>query len=163
MSTTEHARYRLVDEIISRSEAKNWDAAKQEWKLDSIYFADSATPGKCLCGHAPIIELCVIRNRKNGKVAVVGNVCVTRFIGLPAGPLFQDLQRIRRNSASALNTDTIRYARRQGWITEWEEKFSLDTCRWNRLTRRQRETRVKINEKILRWVVMSELPSPADS
>ena len=148
---------------VSRSEAKNWDAAKQEWELDSIYFADSATPGKCLCGHAPIIELCVIRNRKNGKVAVVGNVCVTRFIGLPAGRLFQDLQRIRRNPASALNADTIRDARRRGWITEWEEKFSLDTCRWNCLTRRQRETRVKINEKILRRVVSSESLTTAGS
>lgn len=37
-------------------------------------------PDTCLCGHSPIIEICVLTNILNGKVAEVGNRCGKRFL-----------------------------------------------------------------------------------
>ena len=71
----EQARqYQLAQEIIDRSNATNWDEAKLEWKLEEVYCEDE--PDVCLCGHFPIMELCVLHNKHNGNRAVVGNVCV---------------------------------------------------------------------------------------
>ena len=46
--------YKLTEEILKRSQAKVWDIAKLEWKLNEIYEAEE--PETCLCGHFPIIE-----------------------------------------------------------------------------------------------------------
>jgi eukaryotic-like serine/threonine-protein kinase len=56
----------LRDAIIERSVAKNWDAARLEWRLNHIFEVDD--PETCLCGHFPIIEICVLANRKNGRL-----------------------------------------------------------------------------------------------
>ena len=42
----------LKTEILERSRAKDWDAAKAEWRLVDVYEADE--PDTCLCGHHPI-------------------------------------------------------------------------------------------------------------
>jgi hypothetical protein len=60
--------------VISESIGETWAAAKQEWRLISIYDADSY----CICGHR-IIENCIIRNKNNDKELIVGNVCVNQF------------------------------------------------------------------------------------
>jgi len=54
------SEFRLTTEIVARSASKVWDAAKLEWVLHEVYEADE--PESCLCGHFPIIELCVLRN-----------------------------------------------------------------------------------------------------
>jgi hypothetical protein len=68
------SQYKLTEEILARSVAKTWDAAKLEWHLEDMYESDE--PDTCLCGHTPIIELCFLRNRFNDKDALVGNCCV---------------------------------------------------------------------------------------
>jgi len=148
--------YRLVEEIVSRSIANTWQEAKREWELTCIYFADR--PGTCLCGHSPILELCVLRNRENGNEAVVGNACVTRFMGLPSDRLFASLKRIATDKTSALNAAMIAYAHDKGWLTEWEKKFCLNTMKWSgrNLSAKQMAIRVKINETILRLALRTE-------
>src|SRR5262245_29496834 len=81
--------YRLTARIIAGSVAETWADAKREWELSHIYFAEPDEAGTCLCGHSPIIEHCVLVNRPNGKTATVGNVCVTRFLGLGSEPIFR--------------------------------------------------------------------------
>ena len=49
------SEYKLAKEIIALSKASNWDQAKLEWSLESIYKEDE--PDTCLCGHFPIIEI----------------------------------------------------------------------------------------------------------
>ena len=76
------SEFKLIEEIIALSEASNWDEAKREWALLHVYREDD--PLTCLCGHFPINEICVIGNMKNGREAIVGNVCVKKFMGLPS-------------------------------------------------------------------------------
>ena len=72
--------YRLATQIINLSESNLWSQAKLEWELDSIFITDHDSAGTCLCGHFPILEHCIIRNRVNGRDAVVGNVCIGRYL-----------------------------------------------------------------------------------
>jgi hypothetical protein len=86
------SEYQLTKEIVARSDAKVWDAAKLEWALEEVY--ESEEPDTCLCGHFPIIEICVLRNRVNKNTAIVGNCCVKKFIGLPSDRIFQAAKRV---------------------------------------------------------------------
>jgi len=66
------AEYKLTTEIIRRSQADRWDAARLEWELLEVFEADE--PDTCLCGHYPIIENCILRNRLNANQVLVGIV-----------------------------------------------------------------------------------------
>jgi len=70
----------------------------------------------CLCGHYPIIELCVLGNRLNNKTATVGNCCVKKFIGLPSDRIFQAVKRVRKDATSSMNAEAIDCAFQRGWI-----------------------------------------------
>ena len=59
------SEYKLTNEIIGLSQSKVWDTAKLEWSLSQIYEADE--PERCLCGHFPIIEICILQNKFNSK------------------------------------------------------------------------------------------------
>src|ERR1051326_1760272 len=109
--------YRLTTEIINRSRSNNWDAAKLEWQLQEVFESDD--PDTCLCGHFPINEICILRNRLSGTQVVVGNRCVKKFIGLPSDKLFQAVKRIRKDLENSLNADAIQHAHEKGWINQW--------------------------------------------
>jgi len=145
--------YRLVEEIVARSVAGSWRQAKLEWDLAHVFVTEPDSPGICTCGHYPIREHCVIRNRKSGNKAVVGNWCVKRFLGLPSGPLFQAFKRIMKDGGAALNQAAVEYAYGQGWINDRQREFYLDTIRpfyrLKGLSPKQRAWRVEINEKVL--------------
>jgi hypothetical protein len=140
------SEYKLTEEIISRSEVDVWDRAKLEWSLYEVYVADE--PETCLCGHFPIIEICTLRNRLNGKFATVGNCCVKKFIGLPSDKIFQAVKRVRKDTTRSLNAEAIEHAYEKDWINDWERKFYFDIMRKRNLTTKQAEKKVKINEKI---------------
>ena len=71
------ASSKLKEEITDLSNSNNWDDAKTEWKLSTAYY--SKEPDRCLCGHYPIKNICIIENCKNGNNATVGNCCVNYF------------------------------------------------------------------------------------
>jgi hypothetical protein len=139
--------FQLTAEIIARSVAKTWDAAKLEWSLLEVYEAEE--PETCLCGHFPIIELCVLSNQRNQLQATVGNCCVKRFIGLPSDKIFQGVKRIRKDLAKSLNAEAIQHAFDRRWIGEWEKKFYLDVMRKRNLTVKQAAKKLEINELVL--------------
>jgi hypothetical protein len=149
-----HAPWQLVEAILARSVATTWPEAKLEWGLERIFYEDDP-PGTCLCGHFPICEHCVLANHKNGNRAVVGNVCVTRFMGIDADAIFRCLRRVAANPEKALSGDAAVYFFQRGWLTEWEYHFLLNTARKRRLTARQRDKRVEINERVLACVAAS--------
>src|SRR5512142_394752 len=68
------SEYRLAHEIIALSRARTWAEAKLEWEILEVY--EVKAPEACLCGHRPIVELCVLINKVNGQRATVGNHCV---------------------------------------------------------------------------------------
>ena len=147
---------KLREEIIERSESNSWDKAKSEWELDYIYFAEKGEPERCLCGHFPIIELCVLINLENGSHATVGNCCVKKFMDIRSDIIFQAVKRIQDDDESALNEDAIEYAHARGWLTDWEYKFSQDTKRKRKLSSKQLAYRTRINKKILAWINLAK-------
>ncbi len=76
----------LKKEIVALSVAHSWEPAKQEWFLITIDI-DESCDSTCLCKHYPIRELCTLGNRLNHNEAIVGSVCVNRFMGLPTGKI----------------------------------------------------------------------------
>lgn len=139
--------YRLTQEIIARSMSPLWDEAKLEWALNEVYEADE--PETCLCGHFPIIELCILANRRNGNAATVGNCCVKKFIGLPSDKIFQAVKRVRKDEAKSLNSEAIDHAYNKGWINDWEKDFYFNIMRKRKLTTKQRTKKLQINAKML--------------
>lgn len=141
------SKYKLTDEIIRRSESNVWDVAKLEWKLNEIY--EPEEPETCLCGHFPIIEICILQNNLNRQIAIVGNRCVRKFIGLPSDLIFQAVKRVRKDYEKSLNSVAIQHAYQKGWVNEWEYSFTIDIMRKRNLSAKQLQKRIKINEKML--------------
>ena len=141
------SEFKLTQQIVERSNAKTWDQAKLEWVLNDVYEADE--PETCLCGHFPIIELCNLRNKVNGGFATVGNCCVKKFIGLPSDLIFQAVKRIRGDITKSLNAEAIDYAHTKQWISDWEQTFYFNVMRKRKLTTKQREKKVQINQKFI--------------
>ena len=149
----------LAREITRRSVADSWREARGEWSLETVYFATE--PDQCLCGQFPIIELCALRNCRNGVEATVGNVCVKKFLGLPSDRIFNGLKRIQSTPEAALNEEAIEYAYSRRWISGWERSFYIDTRRKRNLSERQAAKRLEINEKIIEHVARDARPGRA--
>lgn len=147
MSEERGNRFQLFDAIIARSAADNWEEAKREWDLVEIYREDE--PLTCLCGHTPIIEICILRNQLNAGTAIVGNVCVNRFLGIESERIFEGLRRIHREPDKGLNAAATLYAFEKRWISKWEKDFSIDTNKKRKLSERQEAKRREINRRVL--------------
>lgn len=141
------SEYRLITEIIARSVAKKWDLAKQEWIIDRIYRDD---PDSCLCGHYPIVEICLLKNIKNGKRVIVGNCCVQKFIGLSSDKLFAAIKRVKANIEMPFNAEVIEYAFKKGYMDEKERIFYIETWRKRTLSPKQIGWRASINRRVLK-------------
>ena len=140
-------QFQLTTEILNRSAAQTWDEAKLEWSLLEVYEAE--VPETCLCGHFPIIELCVLINRRNHGQATVGNCCVKKFIGLPSDKIFQAVKRIRKDQSKSLNAEAIQHAFDRHWISEWEKTFYFDIMRKHKLSPKQAAKKNEINLLVL--------------
>lgn len=140
------SEFKLSKEIIDLSHSNIWDGAKLEWELDEIYEADE--PSRCLCGHFPIIETCILKNKINSNLATVGNCCVKKFIGLPSDKIFQAIKRVRKDNEKSLNAEAIDHARNKNWINDWEKDFYLNVMRKRNLTPNQRQKKIQINNKL---------------
>lgn len=145
----------LSTAIIALSENDTWEAARLEWRLLQIYEADE--PDICLCGHTPIIEICVLKNIKNETQTEVGNVCVKRFMGIRSDKIFACVKKIRIDLDKAPNADTIELMFEQRLITAWERQFSFDTIRKRALSANQLTKRREINRKILGNIVRARI------
>jgi len=133
----------LAANIVALSVSARWEIARTEWDLNSVYFDDDGST--CLCSHAPIKEICVLRNRLNGNGAEVGNVCVSNFIGLPSELIFDGLKRVSKDQSKALNAEAARYVLQQGWISRDDFDFVISTCRKRVLSIPQMTRRRGIN------------------
>ncbi|MBB4515838.1 hypothetical protein [Paraburkholderia fungorum] len=148
----------LKEEILSRSNSKVWESAVGEWDLDHIFTIERNEEGGgvighgygvCLCSHQPIVEHCVLKNQANGNEAIVGNVCVKRFMGIDYSLLFDGVSRIRKDIKKAANSALIQFVHARGEITDWELGFLSDTKSKRMLSAKQRAARQRINRKIL--------------
>lgn len=148
----DHNLRNLQNHILPLSTTSNWEAAKLEWVLDYVevlQFDEVPEPETCPCGHFPIVELCWIRNTSNGNLTYVGNVCVKRFMGMPVNAVADGFKRIVEDFSKALNAAATEFSFAQGWITEWERNYCLNTARKRNLTFNQMSKRVQINKQLL--------------
>lgn len=141
------SEYKLTKNIIELSSSNDWDRAKLEWTIQDVYEADESNT--CLCGHFPILETCILKNKSNGNEAIVGNCCVKKFIGLPSDKIFQAVKRVRKDNEKPLNAEAIQHAHEKRWINDWEDNFAIDTMRKRNLSIKQLQSRIKTNEKML--------------
>lgn len=139
-----HNQEKLIGHILLLSEAETFEEAKEEWDLTHISIKD----GKCPCG-IEIRDHCHLKNRLNGNVTHVGNVCVNRFLGVETGNLFDGFKRILADKKANANDDLIQYAYDAGFIYESELKFLTETKRKRKLSAKQLAWKQKINERIL--------------
>lgn len=144
------SEFKLIEEILKLSTVQKWDVAKLEWSLKEVYEEDE--PCTCLCGHYPIIEICTLENRINKELATVGNCCVKKFIGLPSDKIFQAVKRVRKDREKSLNAEAIKYAFDRRWINKWENDFYLDIKQKRNLSDKQLKMKIRINEKMARFM-----------
>lgn len=144
------AEYKLFQEIISKSNAKNWDDAKREWDLDSVY--DSDEPLTCLCGHYPIINICVLYNVYNHNTVEVGNECVKKFFKIElSDAIIKSIKKVKTDTRKSINVETIDYLYKKGCLNKTEYNFYINIKNKRKLSDKQISWKEDINKKFLRF------------
>ncbi|NGX34346.1 MAG: hypothetical protein K1060chlam1_00698 [Candidatus Anoxychlamydiales bacterium] len=156
--------WRLPSEIISLSHAKTWGVAIREWELDYIEKLDPGEESEtCLCGHAPIRELCHIINTQTSARTIVGNHCILRFdrddpghevLGV-AAKIFQACNRILKDPLVSANEELIDYALKKSVFTEANAEFYKDVRLKRNLTSAQADYKENLNNQLLYSIILS--------
>lgn len=150
----EHNFERLKSHILPLSNAQEFYAAKNEWKLVGVELQEERS--NCPCGQA-IKELCYIENISNKNRTFVGNVCVNQFIGISTGNLFSGLKRISQDPSANANEDLIVHSYQLGYIFENEYQFLMQTKLKRKLSEKQLAWKQKINKRIISQTVVSKV------
>jgi len=137
--------------ILALSVSKDWLEAKPEWDLHLVY--DDGSNRSCECGHQPIHQICVIKNRDNGNEAEVGNVCVHNFMQLASKRIFSVLKRVKAEISKSLNPAALDLFYRRGVISNQEVEDYLSYWRKRKnMNADQRSQKLKINQMVLNYV-----------
>lgn len=137
--------------ILARSNSEEWLEAKPEWDLHLVY--NDGSDRACECGHQPIHQICVIKNRENQAEAEVGNVCVHNFMQLASKRIFSVLRRVRAEITKSLNPAALDLFRRRGVISAGEEADYLDYWRKRTsMTPAERKQKTDINQRVIDYV-----------
>lgn len=140
--------YKLFNEIISLSNSDTWDIAKNEWTFDSVY--ESEEPQTCLCGHFPIVNICVIRNTVNKNITEVGNCCVKKFFNISDGDaIIASIKKLKKEISKSISIEALNYIHKKNVITDREYDFYTSIHKKRNLTEKQIGYKKRINEKFL--------------
>lgn len=140
----------LIAEILNNSSSKNWDEAVKEWDHIDVYEADE--PETCLCGHYPITEVCVIKNRITQDVENVGNCCVKKFLGLRPDMILNSIKKIKKDISLSVNVQVLDFALSKKVISKKDYDFYSDIWRKRSLCPKQEKWKIDINNRILRGI-----------
>lgn len=142
--------YKLIEEIIQLSNSDNWESAKEEWLFHHAYYHDSGLT--CLCGHKPIKNICVLKNKLNKTETEVGNCCVTKFLGIEDGTIvFSAISRLKKDLSKSIGKEAFEFIKSKGILNDFECTFYLDTISKRVLSDRQLAIRQRINTKFLNF------------
>ena len=137
--------------ILALSNAKEWLEAKPEWELHIVY--NDSTDRQCECGHQPIHQICVIKNRDNSNEAEVGNVCVHNFMQLASRRIFAVLRRVQAEISKSLNPAALDLFLRRGVLSQAEhDEYREYWRKRTNLTDEQRAQKLDINQRVLDYV-----------
>ncbi|WP_290806575.1 hypothetical protein [Flavobacterium sp.] len=140
--------FKLTEEIISLSDSRTWDFAKLEWDFEFAYYSEELQT--CLCGHFPIKNICVIRNKRNSNQTEVGNCCINKFLGIEDGnKIFTSIKKIKEDNSKSMSAVVIDYIYSKNGISEFEYNFYVDIHRKRNLSFKQLEIKKRINNKFL--------------
>ncbi|MBA3670223.1 MAG: hypothetical protein H0W71_09230 [Sphingomonas sp.] len=137
--------------ILELSNSVDWLEAKPEWELHLVY--NDSNERACECGHQPINQICVIKNRENKNEAEVGNICVHNFMQLASRRVFSVLRRVRAEITKSLNPAALDLFCRRSVISTIEHDDYLEYWRKRtNLSDEQRAQKLDINQRILDYV-----------
>ncbi len=140
--------FKLTEEILKLSVSDIWSSAKLEWNFEFAY--ESEEQQTCLCGHFPIINICVIKNVKNKNQTEVGNCCINKFLGIDEGnKIFESIKRLKNDLTKSMSLEVIEYLNNKKVLNEFEYKFYNDILRKRKLSDKQLEIKKKINKKLI--------------
>jgi hypothetical protein len=129
--------------ILELSENKDWRYVKLEWGLSQYYISDEWD--RCICGHR-IKEVSVIKNRKTGKKATVGNCCIDKFPGQ-----LKFMLAMRAAWECRITEDLLDFLFHEcELINDYEYEFMVDTLRKRVFTEKQDAVIRRIRSKIFR-------------
>ncbi|HBL35081.1 MAG TPA: hypothetical protein DDZ96_14915 [Porphyromonadaceae bacterium] len=144
------AEYQLTQKIIELSESDYWETARREWVFEMIYVSEE--PQTCLCGHFPIINICVIRNTKNENNTEVGNCCINKFLGINDGnKILPSINRLKEDLSKSMSLESLDYLYDKNVISQKEYDFYSDIQRKRNLSLKQSSFKESINEKLLNF------------
>ncbi len=146
--------YHLIDEIINLSHENEWVKAKLEWDWINLY--EQKPPTSCLCGHFPIINVCVLKNKMNNNTAEVGSCCVQKFMDndVPAR-IFSSINKVKKDLVKSLNHYVITYCKFKNIINDWEYEFYSSICSKRMLSQKQFVQKININAKCIATITKS--------
>lgn len=156
----------LQKKIVELSEADNFGQARNEWAVEQVYSLDPDEELEtCLCSYHPIKHICVIVNRNNGNNAIVGNSCVSRFLGATSSAILKTLARIIQNPSRSLNTQALDLLLERGVISPSDYEASLRSTRKRKLSPELRELRTRVNSLAIAFFArrnrdVAPLPQP---
>lgn len=143
-----HNFTKFVAAILKLSNSKEWLEAKPEWELHAVY--DDPSERSCECGHQPINQICVIKNRENDNETEVGNVCVHNFMQLASRRIFAVIKRVRSQITKSLNPASLELFVRRGAISSAEMADYLEYWRKRtNMTDEQRAQKLEINQRAI--------------
>jgi hypothetical protein len=141
----ESIRFKLVNELVSRSFANNWDTARSEWKLTNVWQENG---GVCVCGKEDIIHHSELTNIITLKTLVVGSCCVRKVLDLRPDLVSTGLQKLKEGGN--MNEEAIYFAYDNKWITELERDFCLSVKSKRTFSEKQYDWIIKIEKKVLK-------------
>ncbi len=148
-------QWKLIERLLSHSSAPDWESAKTEWHLEQVYHEPD---NRCLCGHAPITECCIIRNQHSDRSVLVGNCCVKRVCADDtanlAGQLLRDIKRLSKTPSAAPGATMCSVILSSDVFSDWEKNFTKSTYRKRptSLTEKQLHWRLVCNQKLLTFL-----------
>lgn len=149
--TTHNGRV-LADTLLALSDADDWSDAASEWRTDRAYTVPPDHPmRRCACGHSPIRNVFVLKNRVTGERAEVGCVCVRKFLpgAAPVDP-FAVLERVRQNCQAAIRPEEVDTLVQLGWVLPKDAGFVRNTGKrqFGRLSPGQQQWRLDVNRRL---------------
>lgn len=138
------AEWKLIERIVERSIADNWEDAVKEWEVHKMYLGH----GECACGKTNIKRICIIQNEGTKLAIKVGSSCVTKFMNIPTQTVFNNIMKLDIDNTFLVKQCTIQLAFKLKKINQWELDFYLSAYDYKNKSPKQQAIIVRINTKL---------------
>lgn len=143
----------MIEKLVELSVADDWEDGKKEWELYNVCQVQKPNREVCLCGHGFILNICVVRNYLNNETVRLGYTCCDKLFPTDAKKIFIRIDEIKRHIDRSANEYLVKLLCRRRVINDGEKCFYLRIRNKVKLTPDELDTKVKINEKILKKVL----------